>query len=387
MRWVALLWFLGFGMGGASEPDLSGEVLVQLFTQEVQEAWFSEDFLAQVPVGQVEAILAQLGAQLGAFQGVRPVEPGRYLVVFEKGYVPARIGLDARGRIASLFFEPPVVRLPSLKAAQEAFRALPGQVGLWVEKNGQEVLALNPESPLAVASAFKLMVLALVLEEVEASRWRWDQVVRLQESWKSLPSGILQNWPAQSPLTLHTLAALMISLSDNTAADALMHLLGRERLEAHAPQNRPFLTTREAFQLAAGANQDLLQAYREGGLEVRRQVLERLRERPLPRVGDLPLDPARWPQEADWHFAPRELCAWMGRVADLLLLGINPGLTLSGWDSIAFKGGSRPGVLSLVHALKRGDDRYCVAFVWNNPQGVETLQALTLYGGLLDLLP
>ena len=69
-------------------------------------------------------------------------------------------------------------------------------------------------------------------EEVEAGRRAWDEVVRLEEAWKSLPSGLLQGWPEGSPLTLHTLAALMISLSDNTATDALIALLGRERLEA-----------------------------------------------------------------------------------------------------------------------------------------------------------
>jgi len=57
-----------------------------------------------------------------------------------------------------------------------------------------------------------------------------------------------------------------------------------------------------------------------------------------------------------------------------------------GWDRVAYKGGSRPGVLSLVHSLSRGDDRYCVAFVWNGEE-VDELKAFTLYGGLLDLLP
>lgn len=45
---------------------------------------------------------------------------------------------------------------------------------------------------------------------------------------KSLPGGILQNWPKGAPLTLHTLAGLMISQSDNTAADTLLEILGRD---------------------------------------------------------------------------------------------------------------------------------------------------------------
>lgn len=132
-----------------------------------------------------------------------------------------------------------MAKLGSLEEALEAFRGLSGRVGLWVERDGRPVLALEEDTPLAVASAFKLLVLAALREEVEAGRRAWDEVVRLEEAWKSLPSGLLQGWPEGSPLTLHTLAALMISLSDNTATDALIALLGRERLGPSPPATAP----------------------------------------------------------------------------------------------------------------------------------------------------
>ncbi|MFL9455456.1 serine hydrolase [Tolypothrix bouteillei VB521301_2] len=47
----------------------------------------------------------------------------------------------------------------------------------------------------------------------------WKDVVQLQPSEKSLPSGMLHTWPDGSYLTVQTLASLMISLSDNTATD------------------------------------------------------------------------------------------------------------------------------------------------------------------------
>jgi hypothetical protein len=46
----------------------------------------------------------------------------------------------------------------------------------------------------------------------------------------------------------------MISVSDNTAADALLSIAGRENVEKFAPRNRPFLSTREAFILKAVPN-------------------------------------------------------------------------------------------------------------------------------------
>jgi hypothetical protein len=102
---------------------------------------------------------------------------------------------------------------------------------------------------------FKLFILAELDRQVRAGERRWSDVAPL--SRKSLPSGMLQDWPEGAPLTLHSLAALMISQSDNSASDTLLHLLGREKVEALLPAlglrnpaaNRPFLSTLEAFAL------------------------------------------------------------------------------------------------------------------------------------------
>ena len=70
--------------------------------------------------------------------------------------------------------------------------------------------------PIAVGSTVKLAVLAALEQEVEKGRLSWTSIVDLKPEWKSFPSGILREWPDGSPLTLHTLAALTIALSDNT---------------------------------------------------------------------------------------------------------------------------------------------------------------------------
>src|SRR5262249_49703568 len=93
--------------------------------------------------------------------------------------------------------------------------------------------------------------------EVNASERKLSEVVKLDAANISLPSGTLQTWPVASPVTLHTLAAFMISISDNTAADHLLSVLGPARVEAimlqmgHAKPalNVPFLSTLEMFKL------------------------------------------------------------------------------------------------------------------------------------------
>src|SRR5215472_9459217 len=115
--------------------------------------------------------------------------------------------------------------------------------------DGSQRGAIEADTALAVGSTFKLAALATLRSDVDKKKRSWKDVVELRPEAKSLPSGVLQDWPDHAPLTLYTLAALMISQSDNTATDALIGLLGREKVEAFASRNKPYLTTREMFVL------------------------------------------------------------------------------------------------------------------------------------------
>lgn len=363
------------------------QALERLFTvRPIQEAWFAPDFLKQAPVAVINQVITTFEAQLGPYAGVRP-EGQDFVVLFARGEVPTRIALDQQGRIVTLFFCSPRKLFKDFDEAINALRALPGKVSLLVLEDGKELAALNPDEPLAVASAFKLAVLTALKQEIEAGRLSWTSIVELKPEWRSLPSGILQDWPDGSPLTLHTLATLMISLSDNTAADVLIHTLGRERIEALSPRNRPFLTTREAFILKDPHNEQWLRNYLQADAEERRAILVKLASLSLPDPKVFFSEPVAL--EVEWFFTVRELCSLIKEVEDLPLMSINPGLAVrENWAHVAYKGGSEPGVLSLTTSLfSRSGKRYCVCVTWNNPQ--ETLEQerlFAIYGGILRLL-
>jgi beta-lactamase class A len=253
--------------------------------------------------------------------------------------------------------------------------------------NGQERAALSPDRPLAVSSGFKLAVLAALTEAVAAGRRSWEDVVELRPGWKSLPSGLLHEWPDGAPLTLHTLATLMIARSDNTAADGLIHLLGRDAVERLAPRNRPLLTTREWFTLTLSEDTSWLARYRAADESERRAVLAELIAQPAP-------EPSRLAQKAvvldvEWLFTPRELCALLGRVADLPLLQIAHGpIDADRWQRVAFKGGAEPGVLSVTADLQGGaGQQYCLAAVWNDERGLDGPRFARLIADLVAGLP
>jgi beta-lactamase class A len=116
----------------------------------------------------------------------------------------------------------------SLEETLGSLDELPGSVSYLIRKNGETIAARNPDTALAVGSTFKLAVLRALRDRIENGGLSWDHTVSLKKEWRSLPTGILQDWPSGSSVTLQTLATLMISVSDNTAADALIDILAQD---------------------------------------------------------------------------------------------------------------------------------------------------------------
>ncbi|MDJ0615736.1 MAG: serine hydrolase [Calothrix sp. MO_192.B10] len=370
-------------------PSITPKAAIErLFTsKEISSSWFAPSFLKQVPITQVRTIITNIKNQLGTYQKVQK-NGNDYLVIFDQGSLPTKIVLNSKQQISGLLFQAPSLKVSSLEQVVQDFQALPGKVSLLVLENSSVKAALNTKEPLAVGSTFKLAVLKVLKLQIAAGKHSWKEVVTLREDKKSLPSGILQTWPENSPLTVQTLASLMISLSDNTATDILIDLVGREAIESITPRNRPFFTTRELFVLKANENRKLLKRYRQGNENQRRQILGEIDKLPLPDVNQfIGTNPKALDME--WFFTSEELCGLMKEVGDLPLMSINPGVAdAKDWQRVAFKGGSEPGVLNLTTWLQgKNGNKYCVVGTWNNSKApVDEIKFSALYGGVISLL-
>lgn len=361
--------------------------LERLFTSAtIDPDWFAASFTAQVSVTQVEALIAQFKSQLGAYQGVHPLAD-HFSTEFEKASLPTYIVLDGTGRITGLLFKNPIPKSKDVGAVVDQLKALPGKVSILVLQNGSDRVAYHANDALAVGSAFKLAVLSALKKQIDGKRRFWKEIVVLRPQWKSLPSGVLQSWPDNSPLTVATAATLMISQSDNTAADIVLLTIGRSAVQAESPKrNLPFLTTRAAFQLKDPANAALLAKWRSRDELDRRGVLGSLQSRPLPDVKiftGAPLD-----LDVEWFFSARELCAFMTEVGMLPLMSVNPGVAdPTQWAHVAYKGGSEPGVLNLTTQLtSKSGKTYCVSATWNDTKALNEQQFELLYSQLLSNL-
>jgi beta-lactamase class A len=411
MTALALVLLLTVDQGVAASPDAGGlaaptdagpasrapvtaagrvekSIVRVLMAPAADAAWFAPSFLDKIPdpASVLEGPVRSVREKLGALRAVVAAHPGRYRADFERGWVDVDAKLDDRGRFVGLFLHP-VQPLPGTVAeALQAFGALPGKVSVATVVDGKPGPALAPDAPLAVGSAFKLAVLAALRARVTAGALRWADVVTLEARWRSLPSGVLRDWPVGTHMTIETLAGAMISISDNTAADALADLVGRAEVERRAPERvRPFLTTREAFVLKAPPNAPLLARWRRADLAGRRKLLPEIDARPLPSVSDFEEGPMAL--DVEWHFSTRELCDLMATVEDLPLMTISTELVRTAPDDrVAYKGGSEPGVLNLTAAVRRGARHVCVSATWNDTHELEKAEMFAATRGLLAAL-
>lgn len=350
-------------------------------------------FLAAVPASQVEAIFTDFRKRAGDCVAVRRTEgdesSAKYQLRFAEGFAVAMaLSVDPRAphQVVGLWLGNPVRELADLQAVAAEVAKLSGTASLLVADLGpaglQPRVALADDRQLAIGSAFKLWVLAELARAVEAGERRWNEVVTLEAEAISLPSGMLQDWPVGSPVTLQTLATLMISRSDNTATDQLVRTLGREKIEAtmraigHAAPERnvPFLTTRELFLLKGEAGDRFL----AGTVDERRAFLDDVVAELDPKKAPTLVAPTRI-AEIEWFASARDLATVLGWLrarseGDPVVRGVlavNPGVpsakTSRRW--VGFKGGSEPGVLNLSFVLEGEDGGAQVLIAtWNDPQ-------------------
>lgn len=317
-----------------------------LRTGHADPAWFSASFLTRAPAGKIDEVAAQLTKMLGAYQSVE-FTPTHFIAHFAKGSDDVLIHFDENQKIDVLFFKPPVLATSSLDSALDAMRTPTGTLSYVILEGGRSQAALDASDPLAVGSAFKLAVLNALQDEIASGQRHWSDVVPLQAAWKSLPSGILRTWPDGTPMTLATYATEMISISDNSAADALARLVGAKALQPYAQGNAPFLTTREMFVLKSTEGAALRQQYLTAKTPAQRAaVVKRADAMPLPDLDALESAPVL---AVEWHYSVRQLCGMMQRVANLPLMSINPGaVDARAFRHVAYKGGSDAGVINMT---------------------------------------
>lgn len=365
------------------------EILKKLFIfQKSQLRYlFSKSFLEQVSVDQIKSVIDEYSSKLGDLNTVEKTEDG-YLLIFENGTAPAQIEINDANMISSLWFGSYSLVSDNSADILAEFRELSGEVSVSVIKNNSEkIIAYRDQQKMAVGSAFKLHILKTLYREIENSKKNWDDIIEINEENRSLPSGILQDWPVGTPVTLKTLSTLMIFQSDNTAADHIIDYLGRDKIEAEfSEKNIPFLKTREFFILKFSSDKEMQNRYIKASLEEKRNILKELLIDNLEniKVGDKPV----LIDKLEWFFSTEELARLIYQLKDTEEIKINPGLVQKkNYYLAGYKGGSEPGVLNFTHILQKTpeSDIYAVSVTVNNKnRAINTEEVAQLVSRLID---
>jgi beta-lactamase class A len=358
------------------------------------ERRFSPEFLEQIPANAVIAITKTLRMQLGAvvLENIEARDDSTLIATLfsaknDQSFALVIVaGAEAPHQITGLNVRP-LPKKPKegdtwddIDTALEEI-ASDVAIGAYVVRDNGALLPvhmLNEGAPLATGSAFKLWVLAALADQVRDGRLRFDDTLAVREEWKSLPGGTMQNEANGTEHPLSHYANQMISISDNTATDHLIHTIGRERVEeamarwcAEPERNIPFVTTRELFTLKLNSDASLPQRYIDADTEGKRALLDGEIAEGSPNIAMASFWVVpRMIDTLEWFASAEELSqtiadlSRMGSSEDgmepiMAALSINPGIPLDRevWAGFAYKGGSEPGVMNMTFWLLRQDGK------------------------------
>jgi beta-lactamase class A len=377
------------------------------------EEVFAPSFLAAVPPAQFNVISTRLTSQYGAAESVESITPvnqgsGSIVVRFEKALGTISISVEQAEPhlINGLRIQNVETLDDSVEKIKEELEALPGDVGVLftrLDGSAPPMLDINGDQQYAIGSTFKLYILSALARSIESGERKWSDVVTIDR--RSFPSGRMQNWPKGAPVTLQTLATMMITISDNTATDVLLYEVGREAVEAeliasgHSDPDRtlPFLSTLQMFGLKGSPGN--LAKYIAADEETQRFILADFED----DIGGDPnlVTPPRFVKPfaidtVEWFASGDDLRKLLGRIVALSdptardIMGISPALPDALKDEWAYagqKGGSEPGVHNRTWLLQdKAGDWHILMLSWNNTEAAVDGDTIDILGHRLITL-
>ena len=296
----------------------------------------------------------------------------RRLVTSPVGTLLVTLATGQAGLLAGFRLTPYQAAPTTWTAVDGILRTLAPRVSfaaMRISPSGCELVhGVDPDTARPLGSAFKLYVLGALAEAVKAGRLSWTAEVPLRPAWKSLPSGVLQDQPDGTVYTPAELAKYMISISDNTATDHLLHTVGREAVQrqftrfGNTTPNAPVLTTRELFALKSWHYSAVATKYTALPTALKRSMLPLLGR--VPRTAISGWTDPRMIDQVEWLGSPVDMCQayaglWAQREQPVnAALTVNDGgiaLPAAEFPTVWFKGGSEPGVFTLSYLARAAD--------------------------------
>ncbi len=405
-----LKWLLGVG------------ALLPLTARE-ESAHFDATFVAAEPVNALNSALGSLGATGSkvTLVGLYDVSADALRATVSVGATTyaVQLAVDSKGLISGLYLSlvtAPLIPLVTswTQLDKDLSKMAPHASFLAARLNPDGTCApqhsVDAAAAMPLGSMFKLFILGALAHAVESHAVSWRQELTVTAKDKVGGSGELQGDPDGTTLTVEQAAVKMISLSDNTAADMLLALVGRGAVErqvrdwsSHAQLDDPFLSVAEMFVLKWHDYPLLADHY----LSLRPAQRLAYLTSTIDSIPDDALTAASSPRDItsiEWFASADDICrAFAGLSSLRARSGLGPistilstnnggiGLRASTWPQVWFKGGSEPGVLTLGYLARDTTGRTFVVVVMLDDvkkaiPSSSTLLGLGVVAGALGLL-
>jgi Beta-lactamase enzyme family/ORF 12 gene product N-terminal len=383
-------WFLG----AAADVPLSRQVI---------ETHFAAAFLAQIGPDDINSHLAALQTPAGGSltELLSDADDPNALVAvaaFGDVKITVTITVDGAGLISGLLLLPDQPPPGSWDEVDRDLAALAPDASFLAARvspdgNCTPIHQVASSTARPIGAMCALFVLGALARQIAAGRVSWDQELTVTDAVKAPGSMSLQGVLAGTRVPVRQAADKMMSVGDDTAADMLIHLVGRSAVEAqarrwsgHAALNVPFLTARELFVLKEAGYPELANQYLRLAPGQRAEFL-------AAAVDPVPLSQAHlhtvlppWPEPRDigsigWFASPddigRALAGLQQLAAQPALAPLGPmlsandggiGLDPARWPTVGTKGGFEPGVLATgCLATDSEGQTFVVIAMFSNP--------------------
>ena len=272
-------------------------------------------------------------------------------------------------------------KISSYDELNTAIKGISGESAFFLKElnSPNSLIDISSDSMLALGSEFKLYILKNLVERITKNEFKWSDQFPLLPEIKSLPSGVMQDFPDGSNYSLKTYVSYMISKSDNTATDSMINILGRDKIlesmkeyNSFLADNYPFLTTMDMFRMRT-LDEATVDQYLKSESNDRLAFLERLkkninREQLIEKLSDW--EEPRDIKKVEWFASPKDLCKTIENlkllsekdhtVLDILSIS-NPFIWTEddpNFEYVGYKGGSEPGVMTMTFLLKTRNQKW-----------------------------
>ncbi len=376
------------------------------------------------PQGVIDtfAYLAPLMAPVSAarFEGGVTDQHANALLKTKDGYWRIRLGLDFTEpyQINDFFLEEVALPVPperprSWAGIDSRFKSIAPTAAYIAAEITDGALRIisqnNAGARMPIASSFKLYVLGTIAKQVASGTLTWDTRITISDDLRSLPSGDLRYVAAGEQFPLEYVTERMISQSDNTATDHLIHAVGRENVEAmlatmgssEPDRNIPLLYTREWFAMRMRFTSDQVGDYLAASVSERRAILQD----EVDLIAATLTEDEFWPGPAEsdrleWfatagdlsravaYLQPYAASPEMQPVANAFSL--NPGVVYppDDWTFVGFKEGYETGLKVMIWLLQRVDGRWftLIGMIHDETQEINGSGLKTLMDAAVTLL-